>query len=298
MPELREIVILDGGIGSELQRHGVPMDGSSWCAEANLSFPDAVRAVHRSYVEAGSTVITANTFATSPLLFSALGRADEIETIDRAAVSLARREADSGIRVAGSFSTMRLVPEGGDRTALHVSWTDAEAEDLMAMKAEALARAGVDLIMMEMMRDNDYSLVATRAAVATGLPVWLGISVERRGDGELVGFGRPDMPVANWIAALCDTGVERVNVMHTAVDDVSGALAAVRSAGWSGPVGVYPESGYFTMPDWQFIDIIAPDDLVRLSHEWVAAGVGLLGGCCGLGPEHIAALVREHGRHD
>ena len=298
MPHLSGFVMLDGGLGSELQRRGVPMDGSTWCAEANRSHPDTVRAVHRSYVEAGANVITANTFATSPLLFSALARVDEIEGIDRTAVSLARVEAPAGIRVAGSFSTMRLVPEGGDRTALDGGWTDAATERLMAIKAEALAGTGVDVILMEMMRDNDYSLVATRAAVATGLPVWLGVSVERRGDGGLVGFGRPDMPVANWIAALCDTGVERVNVMHTAVDDVSEALAAVRAAGWSGPIGVYPESGFFTMPDWQFVDIIAPDDLVRLSHKWVAAGADLLGGCCGLGPEHITALVREHGRHD
>jgi methionine synthase I (cobalamin-dependent) len=52
-----------------------------------------------------------------------------------------------------------------------------------------------------------------------------------------------------------------------------------------------PESGYFTMPNWHFVDVIAPEDLVTEAKAWIAQGVRLIGGCCGLGPEHVRALV-------
>ena len=81
--------------------------------------------------------------------------------------------------VAGSVSTMRPVAPGSDRTLKDKEWPEAQARDLFRRKVENLKRAGVDLLMMEMMRDVDYSVYATEAAIATGLPVWVGISVER-----------------------------------------------------------------------------------------------------------------------
>ena len=55
-------------------------------------------------------------------------------------------------------------------------------------------------------------------------------------------------------------------------------------------MGVYPEAGYFTMPNWHFVDVIEPDDLARDARIWIGGGVRMVGGCCGLGPEHIAVL--------
>ena len=126
-----DIIILDGGTGTEIQRRGVPMHDQVWCAEANLSHPDVVRAVHCDYLRAGAEVITANTFATSPLLFNAVKRDRDVRSLDRVAVRLAREaveEAAGGapIAIAGSFSTMRPVVARGDRTA-KVEGVDAEA---------------------------------------------------------------------------------------------------------------------------------------------------------------------------
>ena len=61
-----------------------------------------------------------------------------------------------------------------------------------------------------------------------------------------------------------------------------------------GPVGAYPESGYFRMPEWTFVDIIPPQELVEKSRTRHKQGVTIFGGCCGLGPEHIAALSTEY----
>ena len=293
-------IVIDGGTGTDIQRRGVPMDGASWCAQANRTHPDVVRAVHAEYLDAGAELLIANTFATSPLLFDGLGRIDEMVPIDAVAVNLARRAAaDHAERtgaptaaVAGSFSTMRLVPEGTDRTRVDMTWTEADARALMVRKAEGLAAAGVDLIIMEMMRDRDFSLWATEAAMATGLPVWVGISVEgAAGDGPLHGYSRPDMPLADIVAPLVAAGPQVLAVMHTSVNHTGEALAEVRRH-WTGPLGAYPESGYFTMPDWQFVDIIEPDALVAHTRTWQHDhGVTVIGGCCGTDPGHIRALA-------
>jgi S-methylmethionine-dependent homocysteine/selenocysteine methylase len=285
-----EIIILDGGTGTDIQNRGAPMSGETWCAEVNLTHPQIVRAVHDDYIAAGAEVITANTFATSALLFNALGRDEELLEIDRKAIAIAQEAAQGKrVAVAGSMSTMRPVQSGSDRTNLSLEWPEAEARRLFRRKADGLAKAGVDLIMMEMMRDGDYALWASEAAIGTGLPVWIGISAERREDGALTGFGRPDWLLEDFAPRLSSLGPAAINIMHTSPNDTGDALEVVRKS-WQGPLGAYPESGYFKMPDWQFINVISPQDLVARSKEWRGAGASIFGGCCGIGPDHIKAL--------
>jgi homocysteine S-methyltransferase len=287
-----ETIILDGGTGTDIQRRGAPMDNDTWCAEVNLTHPDIVEAVHRDYIAAGADVITANTFATSPLMFNALGRDQDMLTIDQAAVANAKRAAQgTSVAVAGSVSTMRPLVPGSDRNNLAREWPEDEARRLFRRKCEGMAEWGADFIMLEMLRDGDYALWAMEAALATGLPVWAGLSAERGKNDRLQGWGRDDWPFEDIAKKLAATNPDVVCVMHTSPNDTAEALGIVRKY-WDGPLGTYPESGYFQMPDWQFVDIIAPDDLADLSRSWQAQGVTIFGGCCGLGPDHIAALVR------
>ena len=284
-----ETIILDGGTGTDIQRRGVPMSSSTWCAEANVSHPEVVRAVHEDYIRAGADVIIANTFATSALLFNALGRDSEMLEIDRAAVAIAKAAAKGhNVAVAGSMSTMRPVAPGSDRTLKQREWPEAQARALFQRKADNLAAAGADFIMMEMMRDQDYSVWASEAAMATGLPVWIGISVERHGS-RLTGFGREDQSLADVARVLSGLKPEVISIMHTSPNDTDEAIDILRRH-WKGPIGAYPESGYFKMPEWTFVDIIPPEELVKRSRTWKRQGVTAFGGCCGLGPEHIKAL--------
>ncbi len=288
--ERGDIIILDGGTGTDIQNRGAPMNGQTWCAEVNLTHPQIVRTVHDDYIRAGAAIITANTYATSALLFNALGRDDELLEIDRVAVDIAKSSAfGKNVAVAGSMSTMRPMVSGSDRNDLTQEWPEAEARRLLRRKAENLAANGVDLIMMEMMRDGDYAVWATEAALSTGLPVWVGIAAERRPDGALTGFGRPDWPLEAMAPLLAALNPAVMTIMHTSPNDTGDALDIVRKH-WRGPLGAYPESGYFKMPDWQFIDIISPQDLVARSKEWRKSGATIFGGCCGTGPEHIQAL--------
>ena len=288
-----QTIILDGGTGTDIQRRGAPMSGETWCAEVNLTHPDIVRAVHEDYVRVGADIITANTFASSALSFNYYGRDDDLLKIDAAAVAIAKRAAaGKPVAVAGSVSTMRPVAPGTDRTLKEKEWPEAEARALFQRKVENLANAGVDLLMMEMMRDVDYSVYATEAAIATGLPVWVGISVERREDGQLVGFGREDQLLDEVAKRLAATRPAVMSIMHTSPNDTDEALNILKKY-WNGPLGTYPESGYFKSPDWQFVDTIPPAELVAKSKDWQSLGVSIFGGCCGVGPDHIALLAKE-----
>lgn len=286
-------IILDGGTGTEIQRRGAPMDSNVWCAHANFNYPNAVRETHIAYIEAGADVITANTFASSPLLFNYLDRDVDVPLIDKRAVKLAREameEAGREVAIAGSFSTVRPIVAGSDRIQPHREWSEKEARSLMKRKAEGLAEAGVDFIIMEAMRDHDYSLWATEAAVATGLPIWVGISVEADAKGTLTGFARQDQPLEVIASDLTGTGARAFCIMHTAVGEVDASLAVLKKH-WHGPFGVYPESGYFKMPLWQFVDIIPEQKFVAKCKGWWQQGARILGGCCGIGPSHIKALA-------
>lgn len=290
-----QTIILDGGTGTDIQRRGAPMSGETWCAEVNLAHPGIVRAVHADYIRAGAEIITANTYATSALLFNALGRDDDLLNIDQAAVRIAKEAADgTDVAIAGSISTMRPIVAGSDRIDLSHEWPEDEARRLFRRKANGLSSSGVDFLIMEMMRDGNYAVWATEAAIETGLPVWVGVSAEHRSDGKLVGFGRPAWLFEEVVERLVATRPEVVCVMHTSPNDTDEALQIVRKY-WNGPLGAYPESGYFKMPDWQFVNVIPPAELVAKSRAWKAQGVSIFGGCCGIGPEHIASLAQAFG---
>jgi S-methylmethionine-dependent homocysteine/selenocysteine methylase len=288
-----ETIILDGGTGTDIQRRGAPMSGDTWCAEANLTHPAIVREVHKDYVACGSDIVTANTYATSPLLFSHIGREADVNRIDAIAVALAREAvAESKVCVAGSMSTMRPMQVGSDRNNLAHDWSEADARRLFRMKANGLKAAGVDLIMMEMMRDTDYAVWASEAALETSLPVWIGLSAEKSKDGGLQGWGRADCRFEDIARTLAALKPDVMCIMHTSPNDTGEAISILRRF-WSGPVATYPECGYFKSPDWDFVDVIAPADLVAASREWQTLGATIFGGCCGIGPDHISMLNKE-----
>jgi S-methylmethionine-dependent homocysteine/selenocysteine methylase len=289
--ERGDIIILDGAMGTELEKRGVPMDGVAWSGAAVKSHPEIVRQVHEEYIRAGADIIITNTFSMARHVLEPAGLGDQFESLNRRAVALAQaardRVAGRDVAIAGSISTFDAHNQAAYRPM------PAQTQANYRAQAEALAEAGVDLFMMEMMIDIEQATYAVQAAVATGRPVWLGFSCKIDAAGRVVLFHQ-EHTLSDALAALTPLGGELMSIMHTHVADAGPALSLLAEQ-WAGPKGVYLHSGHFVMPNWQFVNIISPEDYAAQAQSWVAQGYQVIGGCCGTGPEHIRRLKERIG---
>ena len=281
-----EVIVLDGAMGTELEKRGVPMDDAAWSAAALATHADTVREVHEDYIRAGADLIITNTFPAARHVLEPAGMGEQFRELNIRAVTLAKeaREnaAERAVFIAGSISTF---------TARYDYGYEPRAETARANyreQAEVLAESGVDVIALEMMRDVEQTTYAMEAAAATGLPVWVGFSCKTLDEGTVV-LWDGEHTLVEALEKLHPLGASLVSIMHTLTEDTPAALREVSKC-WSGPVGAYPHSGEFIMPNWQFLDVLTPADFATQALGWLEMGVQLIGGCCGIGPEHIRLL--------
>lgn len=283
-----EIILLDGAIGTELERLGVPTALPLWSARAVLDAPDRVREVHEEYAASGADVLTAATFRTTPRSLTRAGvegdPAAKAEELTSRAVGLAREartRAASGrdVWIAGALAPLEdcyrhdLVP---DETAL-----EREHHD----QAARLARAGADLILIETMGTIREAVAASRAALATGLPVvtsFMPRSASEIGGGE---------SLADAVAAVDELEVDAILVNCVPAEIATGCLAIMTGITRT-PIGCYANAG---SPDlgrgtWCFDPEMTPERFAQHAADWVGLGAQIVGGCCGTGPAHIRAL--------
>jgi S-methylmethionine-dependent homocysteine/selenocysteine methylase len=293
-----DVVVIDGGTGTQLQAQGAPMDDEIWSARASLEHPDLVQSVHEAYIGAGAELIIANTFAANRAALEPAGLGDRVAEANRNAVRAALRAREATgrpVAVAGSMSSFCVIamhgpgdaapdPDGGE---------DPRFPSLANFREQAalLADEGVDLIALELIDAPGYGRAAIQAAAETGLPVWLGVAPVRNDDGSLVadpvmGTG---LGLAELLRQLVTPELAAVTVMH-AKPDVSGEAIGIIRESFGGPVGVYAESGDWAAPNWVF-NGLSPDEYLLEADSWVSRGAQIIGGCCGVGPEHIRVLA-------
>ena len=284
-----DIIVIDGGMGTELERRGVQMDDQAWAGTAMLSRPDVIKQIHRDFIDAGADIIIANTYAAAPHVLRHAGLGAEAGKINMLGCRLAREAVDEAaamrdIYVAGSMSSFRA--------GLQIDKLPDEDEARASYREQAttLAEGGVDFIIAEMMLDPFLTEHCVAAAVETGLPVWVGFSARVGGDGSVLGFSKLfDHPLEEVISVALAHGPEACGIMHTDVGATLPALEQLKKQ-WTGPLFVYPHSGEFIMPHWQFDTVIKPGAYATEATRYVDMGVHAIGGCCGMGPEHIRAL--------
>lgn len=287
-----DVLLIDGGMGTELERRGVEMDGEAWAATAMKTRPDVIGEIHRDFIEAGADLIIANTYAASPHVMRHAGFSDrETHDLNLLGCRIAKEAVEQAangrqVFVAGSMSSFRA---GLD---VHKLPDEKEARESYRQQAEALAEGGVDLIVLEMMLDPVITPIAIEAAVATGLPAWAGFSA-RVVDGKVLGFHRY---ADDSFDTVLDSGLrfplQAAGIMHSNIEATGPALDALQ-AKWSGPTFAYPHSGEFKMPHWQFDTVMKPEPFVAEALGYMAKGVQAIGGCCGIGPDHIVALKEK-----
>ena len=305
-----DVIVLDGGTGTEIARLGGQMNAAAWCAVANRTHPDTVRRVHESYLEAGADVIITNTFATCRHVLDGAGLGEEAVAINRRAVELAREALDRvapdrPVAIAGSMSnTVAWLPGTVGPDPAYLPPPEREAANYREM-ADTLAEAGCDLLVMEMLMDVERATRVTEAALATGLPVWAGVSTSRGPGGAMIGWdiareekGRlppgyeppPREPLATIIDAIASLGPQVTGIMHSSFESTTPGLEVLFER-WSGPVMAYPEAMRFDAESHLGRDPVEPEDFASHCRAWVRSGVQIVGGCCGTTIGHIRAMV-------
>jgi S-methylmethionine-dependent homocysteine/selenocysteine methylase len=276
--------VLDGATGSELLRRGVSAAGRLWGVGALLEDADAVRRLHRDYAAAGADALTAATFRVAPYSLRRVGLEDRTAELASLAVRLARegaREAGREVLVLASQTTLEdcyrpdLVPNDETLRREH------------AATAAALAAAGADALLLETFNTVREARIAVEAATATGLPVMASfacISGGRILSGEAAGEAA---------AAAALPGVVAAGTNCTAVGEVLPALTAMAAA-TSLPLVAYANNAWFEDDSkWLNAAPVAPDRYGFCALAWISVGAQMVGGCCGTGPEHIAALATQ-----
>ena len=216
-----DIVVIDGGMGTELERRGVPMHAETWAGAALVEHPDAVVDVHADFIRAGAEVIITNTFGASPHMLQAMGYGERAEAIIRGSVDLARRARDRvgrDVAIAGSISTMAA---GGDLADPGNRHSDDEIADSLGCMARALADGGCR---PDRSRDDAGHGPRTRchAVRQGGRPAGLAgshVHARDKDSRDLVAFDFPENRFADILAATlplrAGSGVPSCTAMST-----------------------------------------------------------------------------------
>ena len=272
------VLVLDGSMGAYLQMKGLPTGKAPDLL--NLERPDAVAEVHRAYVDAGADVILTNTFGATPARLDAHGFGRRSAEINAAAVRIAREAAGGRAFVAGDVGPSGLLPAPtGD-----ASFDDAVAT--FKVQIEALAEAGVDLLLFETFFDLQElraAMIAAREA-AHGLPVVALMTFTES--------GRTDTGVTPEAAAVtleklgaCAVGA---NCSTGPADMLAVARRMATAAGV--PLCFEPNAGLPRQVDGKLIYPMSPEEFGDHGPAFLAAGARLAGGCCGTTPESIRHL--------
>ncbi|MBI4161506.1 MAG: homocysteine S-methyltransferase family protein [Acidobacteria bacterium] len=287
--EKREILILDGGIGTEILRRGV-----NWASHQIQDDPNLVRSIHADYIATGADVITTNTFQLSrrsfrnhfndPQHMEAIGALDLEEQADdliRDAVKLAREARDASgreeVSIAGSMTTL----EWCFRPDLTPRKNQMQEEYRQQVKV--FRDAGVDLMLFETFNRVAEARIALEAAAELSIPAWMGFVSD--GEGRLLS-GETMEAVA---AGLEGLAVEVVLINCSPVDHTTRGLEALVRH-WPGPTGAFAHVGRFYPPIWQFTDECPPERYLEEARRWKRLGASVVGGCCGTTPKHIELL--------
>ena len=301
----RDVIILDGAIGTQLQSMEVAMSHDAWAAIALETHPFTVRRLHELYIEAGVDVITTNTYASARHNLLPLGLGGKVRELNLRAVMLAQDARDRAARerpvwIGGSVSNYGLMAgaEPGwreyDYFRDRVETSEEQARAILREQAEILADSGVDFLIAEPTGSTVQRRWVFEACVATGLPVWSGFKCRHdAADGSLkVGYRSQEAFDAEF-AALAALGGELVTVFHSPADATDDAVAVVKEH-WGGPIGVYPEaerSDYVAAHRDDSIETkLTPGEFVARAGRWVSSGVQVIGGCCGVELEYIRPL--------
>lgn len=272
--------VLDGAMGTLLYDRGIFVNVCY--DELNSTEPALVEGVHRDYVEAGAEIIETNTFGANPMKLSSFGLAEDTETLNSAAVTLARNAATGRALVVGAIGPLgiRIEPFGPT--------SRAEAQAYYERQVSGLSDGGVDGFILETFSDLNELHTAFEAVRAhSDLPVVCLITIGQ--DGRTAYGTAPDAVAAQATAWGADVIGVNCSVGPAVLLDAVEQMARVTDR----PLCAQPNAGLPREVGGRKIYLASPEYMAQYAARMIDAGVRFLGGCCGTTPEHVRRIVES-----
>jgi len=277
------ILVSDGAWGTFLQQQGLPVGE---CPESwNLTHPDAVREIARSYVDAGADMVKTNSFGGTSFKLEHYGLADKVSEINEAAARLSREIAGDNQWVIGSVG-----PTG--KMLLMGDVTEEKLYEAFSTQIIALEKGGADAVCIETMSDIEEAMLAIRAAKEnTKLEVICTFTFDPIGDNEfrtMMGVTPAEAALACAIADAdiigtnCGNGLKN---MINIVKQMRETLAGI-------PILVHANAGLPEIINDEVVFPETPEQMQAFIPQIIDAGANIIGGCCGTTPAHIAVIKR------
>ena len=287
-----KLVILDGAMGSELEKNGAKMDKKLWCGTSSIKFPEIVKKVHEDYIKAGVDVITTNTYASTPISMRSYGFENSIEEYNKKSVLIAKEAVENSkkdIAIAGSVSASGSFFKLGIKTMI-----PNFNEQLKILTGE-----GVDLIILEAMSSQAEIVQAMiECSTKIEIPVWLAIScvIDNSTNEVMLGYN-DSMDTPPEIYENFEKSLNKFSKLHEGPIliahsniDVTGKAVKIAKKNFNGIIGAYPNVGFYEKPHWIYEDNMKPEDYLIQAKSWFENGSQIIGGCCGIGPDLIKSL--------
>jgi 5-methyltetrahydrofolate--homocysteine methyltransferase len=274
----KDVLLLDGGMGTQLDEQGVEMGGPT-C----LTDPEAVLAVHQSYVEQGAMLIITNTLTMNRVYIESHDLDVDVREVNLAGAKLARQAAVSGQYVLGDISAtgQMLAPLG--------TLTEDLAFASYKEQAEILKEGGVDGFIIETMYDLEEMLIAIRACKsAADLPIIASMTYETFSNGGRTIMGNS---AADCAKALTEAGVDVIGANCGSLTPMELAeVVAMMTEVTHLPVAVQPNAGKPRLVGDKAVFDMSPEEFAEGIAACIANGAMIVGGCCGTSPAHLHAL--------
>src|ERR1700720_4063695 len=272
-------VLCDGAMGTLLYAKGIFINRCY--DELNLSQPELIRAIHHEYLQAGAEIIETNTFGGTSFRLARHSLANKVHEINFAGARLAREAAKSfDLWVAGSVGPLGVRIEPLGKTSFD------EARAAFRQQIEALGEGGVDVLMLETFGyvEELHQAVLAARDVNPKIPLVAQVTIDE--DGNCLDGSTPESftpRIESWgvdvIGCNCSVG-------PVAMLDVIERVRALTSL----PLAAQPNAGMPRSVEGRNIYLCSPEYMASYARKFVAAGVQLIGGCCGTTPDHIRAM--------
>jgi len=265
-------------MGTELMSSGVPVDVCF--EELNVSAPEVVSRIHDSYVQAGARLIETNTFGANAARLAKYGFQGRVQELNQAAIRLARKcVGQHPVYLAASIGPLGI---SDPQTELH----DIDREDLFKEQAQAILDATVDVLFLETFVDFNEIQIALNTVRKLDAKIPVICSMVCSEEGRLPS----SLPIVQAFRELIRLGANVVGV--NCVTGPHAMIHILRRIPIEFPISAFPNAGYPRYHDGRFLYNAAPEYFADAAKEFVALGASLVGGCCGVGPEHIRAMAK------